>query len=177
MTAARRALACVAAAAVLGSGACRSARRDVAAESCAAPAGTLAADARADALIGSFRLVLVAATGPRAGGRAEGALTLMRIDSVQYGSADVALDGVGAVESGPLGDASPEAPGVRVFAVPGHIMLRLGADANRLDQIRIEGSYTVLRVRELTADGFRGAWASGAPQEVATGWFCATRSE
>jgi hypothetical protein len=172
----RRALTCLAAAVVLGSSGCRSARRSAATEPCAAPGGTLAADARADGLVGPFRLVFVAATGPRAGERVEGALTLMRADTVHYGMTDVALDGVGAVESGALDAASPEAPGVRVFAVPGNIMLRLGADANRLDQIRIEGSYTVLRVRQLTPDGFRGVWVSGATQEVATGWFCATRS-
>ncbi len=178
MSGARRALiAALLGAAVAGTVACRSARRSVAADSCAAPVGTLAADARAEGVVGAFNLVMVAETGPRAGERAEGTLTLMRADTLHYGTAKVELAAVGALDAGALNATSPEAPGVRVFAVPGNIMLRFGADANRLDQIRIEGSYTVLRVRQLTADGFRGVWVSGALQEVATGWFCAVRSE
>jgi hypothetical protein len=157
--------------------ACRAPRAGLAASDCAAPASaTLAADAPSDGLVGSFDLTVVALTGPRAGGRATGTLALMRADTLHYGSADIDLAPVGAVGSGTLATADPAAPGVRVFAVPGNVMLRLGADANNPREIRFEGSYTVLRVRQLDTTGMRGEWASGAVQEVATGYFCATRA-
>lgn len=160
--------------AVAGVEACRGPRAGTVPAGCAPPAGQLAADARADGMVGTYRLTVVARTGPRADSSVVGTLTLMRADTLYYGAAEIDLAAVGAVESGALTPTAPEAPGVRVFAVPGNIMLRLGADANRMDQIRIEGSYTVLRVRALDeTGGFRGEWASGAPQEVATGWFCA----
>jgi hypothetical protein len=143
---------------------------------CAPPAATmLRADAGADSLVGAFALTLVALTGPRAGERAAGSLALLRADTLHYGSAEIDLAAVGAVGSGALATSDPLAPGVRVFAVPGNILLRLGADANNPREIRFEGSYTVLRVRELGAAGVRGVWVSGAVEEVASGYFCATR--
>jgi hypothetical protein len=135
----------------------------------------LPADARADGLVGPFSLTVVAVTGPKAGQRALGSLALLRADTLHYGSAEIDLTAVGAVGSGVLATTDPEAPGVRVFAVPGNIMLRLGADANNPREIRFEGSYTVLRVRELDAARMRGVWVSGAVEEVASGYFCATR--
>ena len=77
----------------------------------------------------------------------------------------------------------PVRPGVVVFDLPPpadtaapRIMLRLGAEANRQDMSRIEGAYTVLRLRELREDGFAGDWTSGAPLPVAEGYFCAWRA-
>ena len=161
-------------AAILAAIACRAARHGVAPGDCApAEAARLAADARADSLIGPFALTVVARTGPQAGQRAVGSLALLRADTLHYGSAEIDLAAVGAVGSGALDTADPEAPGVRVFAVPGSIMLRLGADANNPREIRFEGSYTVLRVRQLDATGMRGVWVSGAVEEVASGYFCA----
>jgi len=161
---------------VVATAACRAPRQGVTPGDCPPPeATTLPADARADSLVGPFVLTLVALTGPRAGQRAAGSLALLRADTLHYGSAEIDLAAVGAVGSGALATAAPEAPGVRVFAVPGNIMLRLGADANNPREIRFEGSYTVLRVRELHAAGLRGVWVSGAVEEVASGYFCATR--
>lgn len=163
-------------AAAIAIGACRAPRPGVAPGDCPPPAATmLRADARADSLVGPFSLTVVARTGLKAGQRAAGSLTLLRDDTLQYGSAEIDLAAVGAVGSGALATADPAAPGVRVFAVPGNIMLRLGADANNPREIRFEGSYTVLRVRELDAAGMRGVWVSGAVEEVASGYFCATR--
>ena len=156
--------------------ACRAPRPDVAPGTCAPPeAAMLHADARADSLVGPFALTVVARTGPKAGQHAAGALALLRADTLHYGSAEIDLAAVGAVGSGALATNDALAPGVRVFAVPGNIMLRLGADANNPREIRFEGSYTVLRVRELDAAGVRGVWVSGAVEEVASGYFCATR--
>ena len=161
---------------VVAATACRVPRRDVGPGGCAPPEATvLAASARADSLVGPFSLTVVALTGPKAGERAAGSLTLFRADTLHYGSAEIDLAAVGAVGSGALATADAMAPGVRVFAVPGNVMLRLGADANNPREIRFEGSYTVLRVRELDTTGMRGVWVSGAVAEVASGFFCATR--
>jgi hypothetical protein len=161
---------------MIAAAACRAPRQDMAPGDCAPPAATmLRADAGADSLVGAFALTVVALTGPRAGERATGSLALLRADTLHYGSAEIDLAAVGAVGSGALATSDPLAPGVRVFAVPGNIMLRLGADANNPREIRFEGSYTVLRVRELGPAGARGVWVSGAVEEVASGYFCATR--
>jgi hypothetical protein len=74
-------------------------------------------------------------------------------------------------------------PGVVVFELPAgtggeptsRILLRLGAEANRQDVVRVEGASTVLRVKEVRDDGFAGDWTANAPLPVAEGYFCAWR--
>jgi hypothetical protein len=156
--------------------ACRPQRAAIAADGCAPPRGTMSATATAEGLTGAFRLTLVAQSGPRSGQRVEGSLSLVRSDTVHYGAAELDLAAVGAYEVGSLTATDPTAPGVRLFSSPGNILLRLGADANRAGEIRFEGSYTVLRVRDLGEETFGGVWVSGAVEEVASGYFCARRA-
>jgi hypothetical protein len=98
------------------------------------------------------------------------------------GTADLDLDAVGAVAPGGTTSAEVTAPGVLVIERVGgrpageRVLLRMGADANRAEPIRFDGGYTVLRVRQADAEGFRGEWESGAPLPEARGHFCAARA-
>jgi hypothetical protein len=100
-----------------------------------------------------------------------------------YGSTEVDLAAVDAVLVGSTSSLDPEQPGV--LAVERHeragqtpraeIVMRLGSDANRRDRQRVDGGYTALRVRRVSAEGFAGTWGSGVTGERAAGYFCATR--
>ena len=98
------------------------------------------------------------------------------------GTAELDLAAVGAVAPGGTATTDPAAPGVLVIervggSVPAErILLRLGAEANRRDQARFDGGYTVLRVGHIDRSGFRGEWESGAPLPQAHGHFCASRA-
>jgi hypothetical protein len=102
---------------------------------------------------------------------------------VLRGSGQLALSEVGAAEAD-VTSQDPMRPGVLVFDLGprpttppnSRVLIRLGAEANRQDVIRIEGAYTVLRVHEIREDGFAGEWTSGAPLPVAEGYFCAWRA-
>jgi hypothetical protein len=172
------------------------------AEPCTAASGNLPAGARADALQGRFRLRLLASNGPRAGDSTIADLELVPADdSLQFVSAAAGnrdttarlpligwttLDptAVGGSETGALDSREPTSPGVLVIErhtsrpdAPIEIMLRLGADANRRDEVRFEGGYFALTVRRIDDGGFAGSWASGTgdPRST-TGYFCATRA-
>ena len=160
-------------------------------QACAPNTASLEAGARATSLEGEYRVRLVATSGPRNAGTSDGNLRLSRAASsggttrtrhVLVGTSDVRVEDVG----GPDLDATskdPVRPGVVGFDLPPlpesaapRIMLRLGAEANRQDVTRVEGPYTVLRLREIRPDGFSGDWTSGAPLPVAEGYFCAWRN-
>ena len=152
-------------------------------------------------LAGEYELTLYATSGPSVARTTTGRLILHRqsddligvpdVDGTPmanasmplYGSADVNLDRVGAAAAGDVVDADPEAPGVGVYAQasdrPGiapQLTLRLGVEANRRGQIRFDGTYMSLLVREWGSTGIAGEWASGEVEgEVASGRFCATR--
>jgi len=141
---------------------------------------------------GEYALVLL---GPDAV-RVEGSLTLVEqapeLQSVVgpggevaantrmplYGWADIDLDPAGAAVPGSLASEDPGAPGVillesTVGDQAPRLMLRLGAEANRRGQTRFDGAFTVLRITEAAADGFRGRWSSGVGLDRAEGTFCA----
>jgi hypothetical protein len=161
-------------------------------QSCGPSDATLDAGAAGASLQGSYRVRLVATSGPRRDSSTDGALTLARPDSaaadtsarrpVLVGSGDLALAEVGAAEAD-LASRDPMRPGVLVFDLGARssggpnarVLLRLGAEANRQDVVRVEGAYTVLWVHEIRDDGFAGSWTSGAPLPVAEGYFCAWR--
>jgi hypothetical protein len=147
--------------------------------------------ASAAALMGGYRLRLVATSGPRRDSSADGRLTLepaaAPIDSsprrpALFGTGELPLEDVGA-PAADLGSRDPMRPGVVVFELPAgtggepapRILLRLGAEANRQDVVRVEGASTVLRVKEVRDDGFAGDWTANAPLPVAEGYFCAWR--
>jgi hypothetical protein len=167
--------------------------------SCGPTSATLPRDASADELAGEHRLQVVATTGPKAGTTISGSLRLTPYEAAQrhrslpngredsssayvlYGTADLTLSEVGA-EAGDLTSSDPVRPGVLVISTasksggPPRVLLRLGAEANQRDLLRFDGAYTVLRVREISADGFAGEWESGAPLPQAGGHFCAVRA-
>jgi hypothetical protein len=98
------------------------------------------------------------------------------------GVAEIDLGAVGAVAPGGTRSSDPSAPGVLVIERTGSpppgegLLLRLGAEANRAEQLRFDGGYTILRVRQIDQEGFRGDWESGAPLPRARGRFCASRA-
>ena len=161
-------------------------------QSCAPSTAALDSTASAGSLAGAYRLRLVATSGPRRDSSADGTLSLLSSAAPSdpakqrpalFGTGDLRLEDVGA-PAADLASRDPVRPGVVVFqlaspagAEPGpRIMLRLGAEANRVDVVRVEGASTVLRVREAREDGFAGDWTANAPLPVAEGYFCAWRA-
>jgi hypothetical protein len=102
-----------------------------------------------------------------------------------YGTAEVDLKAVDAVQVGSTSSMDPAAPGVLVIerheragqAPRAEIVLRLGSDANRRDRQRVDGGYTALHVREVSSSGFSGTWGSGVMTERSAGYFCAVRKD
>jgi hypothetical protein len=70
----------------------------------------------------------------------------------------------------------PESPGVLVIERPGQVLLRVGSEANRRGVRRFDGAFTVLRVLQVTDQGFAGAWESGVGLDRSGGHFCANRA-
>ena len=166
-----------------------------AAVACAPVEGELAAGARADVLAGEFRLTMAATRGPQSGGATSGTLRLQPFGArpvpvppaagVRYplfGGADVDLAAVGAVAPGAVDRADAARPGVLVMEMPrasapagtNDVMLRLGADANRVGPQRFDGAFTALTVTGISDGRFTGRWESGGEQ-AAGGYFCADR--
>lgn len=166
-------------------------------EPCAGIADPSGVPLPADSLAGEYRLQLTSDSGPAT---VTGALRLVAADPLlparagpfgipdtthRYplvGTAELDLAAVGAVAPGGTTSSDPAAPGVLVIErVKGRVpaerfLLRLGADANRAEQTRFDGGYTVLRVGPIDRSGFRGEWESGAPLPEAHGRFCASRA-
>jgi hypothetical protein len=188
---------------LLGSMGCRSTSNGAAPEECASVADELPAESSMEDIAGEYRLRLVATSGAKVGSSVDGTLRLrpnvgelryrMRmagsLDSSVvhplYGTADLNLKAVDAVQVGTIASTDPAAPGVLVIQrheragqVPrAEITLRLGSEANRRDRHRIEGGYTSLRVRQVSPTKFAGNWASGVVRERSAGYFCAVRKE
>ncbi len=158
------------------------------------------ADASAEAamdasrLEGEFDVRLIASTGAKRGATVSGRLELVPQDSAHRrlklpdgtssstyslplaGTAAVDFTAVGAVAPGDPGSKDPESPGVLVIARPGQILLRMGSEANRRGVMRFDGAFTVLRVHQITDQGFAGAWESGLEMDRAGGHFCANHA-
>ena len=155
------------------------------ADTCVPAAATLAPENTLVGAHGRYRLVLVARTGEQAVGALvlvaspPGREVLGPASTPLLGSLDIDLGEVGARRIGDSSSADPDAPGVLVleFDRDGtrQVMLRIGSEANRVDQRLFDGGYTVLRVQQIDAGGFAGTWESGVPSSVTTGHFCATR--
>lgn len=155
-------------------------------QSCRPTLATLPQDATLAGARGRHRLVLVTRAGDRT---VSGVLVLVAsppgrealgpASTPLQGSTDIDLRTVGAHPIGNSASTDPDAPGVLVleFDRDGarQILLRLGSDANRLDNALYDGGHTVLQVREIDADGFAGTWESQARSSFAQGHFCATR--
>ena len=155
-------------------------------DSCETTAGELTRDATLVGADGRYRLVLVTRTGNRT---VSGVLVLVSsprgrgvlgsASTPLQGSTDIDLREVGAHRIGDPASTDPDAPGVLVLESGGRdtrqILLRLGSDANRVDRRLYDGGHTVLRVKQIDADGFAGTWESRARSSGTGGAFCATR--
>ena len=138
---------------------------------------------------GQYRLTLVEVVNGTDARSAQGTLTLRQqpsgLDSLGnsatplYGFTDINLRAVGAYEVGDPASEDPQAPGVLMLESSQtdarRILLRLGADANRRDDMLFDGAYTVLEVREIAANGFAGNWRSGLRLSLTEGYFCARK--
>lgn len=175
---------------------CAGNQSQVSESACTPVEGGLHRGATADGLGGEYDLTLVATKGDRAGERAVGRLALrphegdMRTvtdpsgrpvpntTSPLYGTTDVALDLVGALELGDTESMDPASPGVAVIQRTGDstsITVRLGSVANRRDITRFDGGFTALYVKAIDGNRFAGDWASGRRGREAEGYFCAVR--
>jgi hypothetical protein len=159
-----------------------------------APVAATEASMDASRMAGEFALRLVASAGSKRGATAEGRLQLTAQDSAHqrlelpdgsssptytlplYGTAEIDFAEVGAVAPGDPGSSDPASPGVLVIESPGRVLLRVGSEANRRDVRRFDGAFTVLRVQQVTDEGFAGTWESGVDMDRSGGHFCATRA-
>jgi hypothetical protein len=148
----------------------------------------------ASQLAGEFVVRLVASSGAKRGATTEGRIQLTPQDSAHRrpeppdssssstyafplaGTAAVDFAAVGAVVPGDAASANPESPGVLVIERPGKVLLRVGSEANRRDVRRFDGAFTVLRVQQVTDEGFAGTWESGVEMDRSGGHFCANRA-
>lgn len=157
---------------------------------CSPSTGELSAGVSIDDLAGDHELIMVATEGEAQGDTVKGLLWLEPFPSGAepparenftmplYGTLDLEVSRLGAHVPGDAGSNDPAMPGVLVIestAGPPRVMLRLGSDANRFDRQPFEAEYTILEVRELGDDGFRGTWRSGLTDTEAAGFFCAER--
>ena len=186
-------------AALLGVSACRAQSGRASPEECAPVTTELPATSSTEGWAGTYRLRLVATSGEKTGATVEGTLNLRpQHDSLRYrvtalgvsdtttfspfyGALHLDLATVGAVSVGSTASLDPMEPGVLVIEhrraegqAPGvQIIMRLGSEANRRDQQRVDGGYTALRVHQATPDRLAGTWASGAGLKQSAGYFCA----
>ena len=155
------------------------------ADACAPTMANLTQDATLVGAHGRYRLVLVTRTGEKAVGALvlvaspAGREVLGPASTPLLGSLDIDLGEVGARRIGDPASTDPDAPGVLVLEFDRggtrQVMLRIGSEANRVDQRLFDGGHTVLRVQQIDADGFAGTWESGLRSSLAVGFFCATR--
>lgn len=150
-------------------------------------------------MAGRFVLTMIATGGRQAGQSVSGYINLRLAPASApapgsgsrtaiIGTTDVAVQVVGAQRLGDLWSQDSLAPGVAVYEqrpATGQptVIARMGSETTRVPQpgsaVAIEGAYTVLYVRRISAGGFAGGWASsnGMPQSEVSGHFCATRVE
>ncbi len=160
----------------------------------------LPAGARADALVGTYELTLVASDGRATTGllrlnltddahrvvpTPSGSPTPNAVMSL-YGITNIALEEVGAIRMGDTELADPAMPGVAVLerhvltngdTTSTEITLRLGSEANRRDVTRFDSGFTALYVAAIDATRVGGTWASGVSGIQVRGHFCAERSD
>jgi hypothetical protein len=159
-----------------------------------APVAATEASMDASRLAGEFVVRLVASSGAKRGATTEGRLQLTPHDSAHrrlklpdgsssstytlplYGTTAVDFAAIGAVAPGDPASTDPEGPGVLVIERPGQVMLRVGSEANRREVRRFDGAFTVLRVQQVTDEGFAGTWESGVGMDRSGGHFCANRA-
>ena len=163
---------------------------------CQAVAAASLAGAPWDSLPGEWRLTMVATRGPMAGRVAQGSLTLraqeaslrrverpgpVTVTVPVIGATDLGVEAIGAVRMGDVRSTDPRHPGVSIWVLRGadggvSAVLRIGEEEIGAARQPFDAGYTVLYLRRVSGAGFYGAWASGVPDEVASGHFCAVRT-
>jgi hypothetical protein len=148
---------------------------------CAPSTGDLTKDAKIASLLGTYRVAMVATSGPKTGKRVEGSMQFFAgpNSATLSGTSAVIIDSVGAIapgESNFLTATVWEKPMVS-GTVPA-ITIRFGTTATSNGAQPIEGSYTAIQLTSLTADRFTGTWSSaegGKPMESSGGYICAEK--
>lgn len=150
-----------------------------AADTCSPRAANLAPDAPLAGAHGRYRVVLVTRTGEKAVGVLVAAppgrevLARARVDTAARGRwTSISAKAIRVQQTRMRPACSFSSSNAAAHA---RSLLRIGSEANRVDQRLYDGGYTVLRVQEIDADGFAGTWQSGVGSSVTTGHFCATR--
>lgn len=145
---------------------------------------------------GDFVFTMVATGGAKPGTSVTGRLSLVPQDSALLlveratqplrGTAEIALEDVGAVRPGDLAAPAHDAPGVAVYEqrAPGGnptVILRLGNESNARGAQVFDAAHTTGYVRRIAETGFAGGWSSSAgsvfPMREAQGYFCAVRAQ
>ncbi|MEO7646841.1 MAG: hypothetical protein ABIV11_01205 [Gemmatimonadaceae bacterium] len=169
---------------------------------CGPTRATLPRDATAAGLGGHYNLVFVATEGERRGRVERGRMVLLPRDSAgaiiytlrrephpnarepYFGTAEIALDSLGAYTRGTLSSTDPRQPGIAIREFhwdraedPTSIQLIVGSGTTRRDVFTLDGPYVDIQIRELTPGGFRGVWEAslGHTSYRAAGFFCAAR--
>lgn len=175
---------------------CATAQGGRSAQECGPTPGRLAAADSAARMAGEFALTLTATSGTAAGRTVTGRLSLVPQDSAWLqaegsteplrGTADIAIDSVGATRMGDLGATDPAAPGIGVYEqrAPGTgaptVVVRVGSGSNSRGPSPIDAGHMTMFVSRITAEGFAGGWSSSAgstfPPRRAAGYFCAVRT-
>lgn len=182
--------------------ACAPLSRQAAPSDCRPTRATLPRNATAAGLGGQYTLVFVATAGERRGRVERGRMVLIPRDSAgaiiytlrrephpnarepYFGSAEIALDSLGAYTHGTLESTDPGQPGIAIWEYhwdraedPTSIQLIVGSGATRRDVMTFDGPYVDIQIRELTPGGFRGIWEAslGHTTYRAAGYFCAAR--
>jgi hypothetical protein len=158
--------------------------------------GVVAASAPWDSVTGRWRLEMVDVTGDSSGRRVIGSLALRAQDSVSQrvvrpgmtgvtvpviGDAEIALEQVGAARIGDVSSLDAKRPGLSIWVSPASTntvsaVMRIGEEEIQSDLVRIDGGFTALYIRQVSATAIRGGWASGVTATRASGYFCADRS-
>lgn len=175
--------------------ACASLRGGTGVDACRPILGTLPPGTSVMAMVGEYRVTIVATAGARAGQATEGRVVLIAPEGGPLtlagatvaamplvGTTDLAPERVGAMNLGGLDSRDLMRPGVAVIEQPAQasggptVVIRIGAESNRRDVQPFEGAYFALYVRQIGPDGFGGGWASGGVgSDEARGHFCAVR--
>lgn len=145
----------------------------------------------AEGLAGQYRLTMVRTSGDTTS--VEGTLNLIpQVDSLRpmplpdrapeprptiplIGTAEIAVEDVGAHQLGDLMSEDPTRPGVIVVHRPGEITMRFGSDVNIREMPAFDGGYLAFFVAHVDSGEFAGGWSSGVQVRDAEGYFCAVR--
>lgn len=157
---------------------------------CSATLGKLPAGTTVASIGGDYRFTLVATSGPRAGMKASGTLTLdlpsgsASAMTTLAGTASVALDSVAAKSPSMRSPGRYDITALQWSSTTGgvtspEITIRYGTVSSPGTTRPIEGVHMAMHLNAVTADGFSGRWDSGTGEmqqgPAVAGHFCAVK--